>query len=302
MHKWPKRSLTLPATALVLILNASVLRGAERKPQSAELPAAEFTNHLQRLRAKLPAGFTALAQPPFIVVGDEPAATVQRRATNTVKWAVDRLKKGFFQHDPAESIEIWLFKDRASYDRHTREIFGDTPTTPFGYYSPAHQALIMNIATGGGTLVHEIVHPFMRANFPACPAWFNEGLGSLYEQCGDQDGHIHGYTNWRLAGLQAAIKGRRTVPLAVLLGLSDEKFYADEKGAHYAQARYLCYYLQESGLLVPFFKQFIADARQDPTGLQTLKQVLGENDLGEFQKRWEKFVLELTFVDTPQGG
>ena len=40
----------------------------------------------------------------------------------------------------------------------------------------------MNIATGGGTLVHEIVHPFMAANFEQCPSWFNEGLGSLYEQ------------------------------------------------------------------------------------------------------------------------
>ena len=31
-------------------------------------------------------------------------------------------------------------------------------------------------------LVHEMVHPFMDADFPACPAWFNEGLASLYEQ------------------------------------------------------------------------------------------------------------------------
>ena len=42
-------------------------------------------------------------------------------------------------------------------------------TTPYGYYSAAHRALIMNIATGGGTLVHEIVHPFVRANFPQMP-------------------------------------------------------------------------------------------------------------------------------------
>ena len=45
---------------------------------------------------------------------------------------------------------------------------------------------IMNIATGGGTLVHEIVHPYVEANFPGCPAWFNEGLGSLYEACGGE--------------------------------------------------------------------------------------------------------------------
>ena len=45
-------------------------------------------------------------------------------------------------------IDIWLFKDKESYQRHTRELFGETPTTPFGYYSDEHRALIMNIATG----------------------------------------------------------------------------------------------------------------------------------------------------------
>jgi hypothetical protein len=82
-----------------------------------------------------------------------------------------------------------------------RKDFQSKPTTPYGYYSSTHKALVMNISTGGGTLVHEIVHPFIEANFPNCPAWLNEGLGSLYEQCGEVDGHIHGYTNWRLPGI-----------------------------------------------------------------------------------------------------
>ncbi len=66
----------------------------------------------------------------------------------------------------------------------------------------------MDISTGGGTLVHEIVHPFIEANFPNCPPWLNEGLGSLYEQSGEVQGRIHGFTNWRLHGLQADIKAR----------------------------------------------------------------------------------------------
>ena len=65
----------------------------------------------------------------------------------------------------------------------TEYLYGDT-------FMNADNALVMNIATGGGTLVHEIVHPFMEANFPACPSWFNEGLGSLYEQSGARDGRI----------------------------------------------------------------------------------------------------------------
>ena len=170
---------------------------------------ADFTRHVNELQARIikklslpgPHGFSIVVQRPFVVVGDEPRKVVEQRAEDTVKWAVDRLKQDFFTKDPNEILDIWLFKDEASYEKHARLIFGDSPTTPYGYYSSRHKALIMNIATGGGTLVHEIVHPFMEANFSACPPWLNEGLGSLYEQCGDVDGHIHGFTNWRLPGL-----------------------------------------------------------------------------------------------------
>jgi hypothetical protein len=62
---------------------------------------------------------------------------------------------------------------------------------------------------------------------------------------------------------------------------------------YYAQARYVCYYLQEKGLLVKFYHQFVADAQRDPTGFETLKRVLGEKDMEAFKRKWEKFVLGL---------
>ncbi len=175
-------------------------------PSSGDFTEREFANHVARLKKRLPSGdFSIIVQRPFVVVGDEPRADLLRHAEQTVKWAVDRLKQDYFTKDPNHILDIWLFKDEASYKKHTRLLFGEDPTTPYGYYSSRHKALIMNIATGGGTLVHEIVHPFIEANFPACPPWLNEGLGSLYEQCGEKDGHIHGFTNWRLPGLQRAI-------------------------------------------------------------------------------------------------
>ncbi len=151
--------------------------------------SADFAQHVMRLKTKLPSeAFTVVVQPPFVVVGDEAADVVRRRSQQTVKWAVDHLKQTYFEHDPEHILDIWLFKDKASYDQNTRRVFNDRPTTPFGYYSATNRALVMNIATGGGTLVHEIVHPFMASNFPACPSWFNEGLASLYEQSGERDG------------------------------------------------------------------------------------------------------------------
>ncbi len=171
-------------------------------PATKGLTNADYAQHVIALKQKLPDGFSLFIERPFVVVGNGPPDGVKSICQDTVRWAVTRLKREYFQHDPHEIITIWLFKDDASYRKYAKTIFNDEPDTPYGYYSAAHRALIMNIATGTGTLVHEIVHPFVRANFPKCPAWLNEGLGSLYEHCGERDGHIVGYTNWRLRGLQ----------------------------------------------------------------------------------------------------
>ena len=212
---------------------------------------------------------------------------------STVKWAVDKLKKIYFSKNPNDILDIWLFKNETSYYKYAKEVFGDTPTTPYGYYSPSHKALVMNIGTGGGTLVHEIVHPFMAANFADCPAWFNEGLASLYEQSGEVDGNIHGFTNWRLPGLQRAIQKKTNPTFKTLLSTTDKQFYDDDTGVHYAEARYLCYYLQEKGLLVKFYQEFTKNSATDATGYKTLQRVLGERNMLTFQKNWEAFVLKL---------
>jgi len=257
--------------------------------------AAEYAQHMIHLKDSVPVGFTVFLEKPFVVIGDESPDKVRQRAVLTVKWAVDMLKQDFFDEDPKDIIDIWLFKDEESYTGHAKSLFGDEPDTPYGYYSDEDKALVMNIATGGGTLVHEIVHPFMDADFPGCPAWLNEGMGSLYEQCMESVGHIAGLTNWRLPGLQDAIKDGNVPSFEELLSMTDAVFYKDANGTNYAQSRYLCYYLQEKGMLVKFYKTFRDGAASDPTGLKTLKKILGEDDMAAFKKKWEAWVLTLTF-------
>ncbi len=272
-------------------------KGAENAPAlpAAHRPAA-YRAHVARLKKKLEGrDFAIVVEPPFLVIGDESRRTVEKRSKETVRWAVDLLKKDFFPKDPPEILEIWLFKNRKSYLKHTREIFGDQPTTPFGYYSPTHKALIMNIATGGGTLVHEIVHPFMAANFPGCPAWFNEGMGSLFEQCKEKDGHIVGLLNWRLTGLKTAIEKEELMSFRALTHTSTTQFYAAGSGLRYAQARYLLYYLQQKGLLRTYYRRFLANRKQDPTGYKTLQAVLEQKDLDSFQVQWEAWVKALRY-------
>jgi hypothetical protein len=260
-----------------------------------ERTLADYEAHAKLLRATLPKNFTIIVQPPFVIIGNGTPESVKASATNTVKWAVDHLKKAYFDKDPKEILDIYLFKDKATYDQYNEELFGGAPDTPFGYYSPTYKALIMNIATGGGTLVHEIVHPFVEANFPDCPAWFNEGLGSLYEQSAEKDGNIVGLTNWRLAGLQQAIKAHKVPTFETLFDMDPDTFYTRDKGTNYAQARYLLYYLQEKNFLHDYYRAFKKNQKTDPTGLATLKQILKEKDLPAFQDRWEKWVMTLRF-------
>jgi hypothetical protein len=229
------------------------------------------------------------------VLGNESPDTVHARVENTIEWAVSRLKRDYFDRNPSEIIDIWLFEDGFTYEEYTHKLFGEKPTTPYGFYSPRHHALVMNIATGGGTLVHEIVHPFMASNFPDCPSWFNEGLASLYEQAQDRDGHIAGLTNWRLRGLKSAIEDGQVPTFEKLCRTTTREFYDRDRGTNYAQARYLCYYLQEHDLLVKFYRAFHRNVATDPTGIETLKSILGEENLTAFQRDWENYVLTLKF-------
>lgn len=264
----------------------------------AGFTAAQYAQHVMALKTHLADlgldGLSIRIEEPFVVVGDGGDAALTQRA-KTVRWAADHLEADFFDHRPSRILDIYLFGGPKSYRKGTVALTGEEPTTPYGFYSSSIDSLIMDISTGGGTLVHEIVHPYVEADFPDAPAWLNEGLGSLFEQSDERDGHIVGLTNWRLAGIQQGIANGNVPAFAALTAMSDSEFYAEERGTNYAQARYLMYYLQEHDLLHDFYRAFRAARGKDPTGYKTLVKTLGGKDMKAFQARWERWVSTLQF-------
>ena len=261
-------------------------------PRAAAEPSAdELAERRAALEARLgPRGFTVVVQPPFVVVGDESPATVRHRATGILKWSIQLLEAEYFKTRPTKLIEIWLFKNENTYRKGAKQYFNDEPDTPYGYYSSEHDAMVMNIGPGAGTLVHEVVHPYIEANFPDGPAWFNEGLASLYERPTEKRGHIWGLPNWRLPNLKKQINDKTLPELGRMLATTRNQFYEAEYDA-YAYARYLLLYLQDQGKLTAFYEKFVAD-KDDRTGRTALEAILGEK-LETFEPRWRKWAVAL---------
>jgi hypothetical protein len=256
-----------------------------------------YAKHIAALREKLGdslGDISVRVEEPFVVIGDAGDAALARDA-KTVRWAADLLEKDFFAARPSKILDVYLFHDARSYERGVKLLTGSAPDTPYGFYSHATGGLYMNIATGGGTLVHELVHPYVEADFPNAPAWLNEGLGSMFEQSAEKDGHIVGLTNWRLRGLQRALARGDVPSFATLARMTDTEFYADDSGVHYATARYLLFYLQSQGTLRDFYRAFRAAREKDPSGYATLVKTLGSPDMTELRAKWERFVAALKF-------
>lgn len=267
-------------------------------PPAAEPPkdtaAADLAQHVYALKEKAPRGATLVQSGAFVVIGDEAPDQVKKRARDTVQWTTDLLKKDFFDADPDGFTDVWVFKDKQSYQTNAKALFGETPETPYGFYLPSRRAMVMNIKPGYGTLVHELVHPYVAKNCPTCPSWLNEGLASLFERPAERDGHLVGKPNWRLPALKVALREGTVGSFAELMATTDEQFYADERGNNYAQARYLCYWLQERGLLTRLVRGMQVRGEDDPTGYRLLTALVGP-DMAKFEKQWAKDTLSIDY-------
>jgi len=76
----------------------------------------------------------------------------------------------------------------------------------------------------------------------------------------------------------------------------DRPFYDDDPGTNYAQARYLCLWLQEHGLLREYYHAFVAAAKDDPGGYDTLRRIVGAKDMRVWDGKWQRWVMTLRYA------
>jgi hypothetical protein len=125
------------------------------------------------------------------------------------------------------------------------------------------------------------------------PDWFNEGLASLHEgsQIRRDESGIDGLPNWRLPGLQKAVREHRLGSLQNLL--EETNFRGQQVGMNYAQARYFCLFMQRRGGLTDFYRRFQAEHARDPQGTATVLAVFPGSSWRQLDREFQQWVLTL---------
>ena len=248
---------------------------------------------LEQIEAELGPDFETRHIDELFYVASNGGTGSLNSAEITIRRMVSELYLHFFSRRPSRPVRIYCFRNLTTYTAYVRSAYGRAPTTPYGFYMANERKMVLNLSTGPGTLAHEIVHPLIGEDFPGVPAWFNEGFASLFEfTTRDSSGRLIGRNNWRLVDLKRARRDRREVPLRTLMETTADAFYGDERGVHYAMARYFCLYLQRQDLLARFYREFRETADADSTGVAALERVTNKS-LAAFEKEWRSWIREL---------
>ncbi len=289
---------------LVILSSASCNSTVEQKSAGAQeytTPAPKtdsasvnYESQVNWLKGQLTNDFIVKGHSYFVIASNLSEEETEKIIQTTIDRAVECFYNDYFETKPTEATTIFLFKNDDTYRYWAKKLYDDDDLSRYGYYKPTDKTMLMNINTGTGTLVHEMTHALVRYDFPDIPSWFNEGLGSLYERCSLNNKIILGYVNWRLPALQDAIIEKSYKSLSNLVNMGWNEFYGTGSDVNYAQARYLCMYLQENNLLKKYYKLFRDTYADDNTGKTQLEKITGKS-IDELDKDYVYWVKTLKY-------
>ncbi len=296
LSRWARSEPSPPPSLNVvrrLVIDDPLVQTASFEADIHEQLALACRGRADELREQLGPAAAVIVRAPFVLAGDQTADALDDWHRQTIAPAARALRNSYFDTAPHEPISVLLFDNSTSYEHHARQLFGDADVSIYGYYRPHLRTMILNAATGGGTVLHELTHALAAFDFPQMPDWFNEGLASLHEQShirSDESG-VDGLVNWRLSGLQSAIVAGQAPSLVALL--ENKKFRGEQVGMNYAQARYLCLFLQQHGRLEAFYRRFRATHRDDPQGHAALLAQFPEQNFLQLDAQFQNWVAQL---------
>lgn len=220
--------------------------------------------------------------------------------------------EGFYEYFDREilkikqprKLEVFLFSNLNYYRPFAIRLRGPN-FTPYGFYSPSRNIIVVNADTGLGTTAHELAHHFVSCGFDQSPShWIHEGIATFFEKfIGhlDENGKLHltvGYfSNERLPYTKEHIDEYSLPALIARRGFSQ------------GMIRSFMMFLHKKGKFKEYV-ELLSNSKDDQYGLGSLEKVY-DKPIDEIEKEWKQwvrdlpmdndtFLVENEFVKTPQ--
>ncbi len=249
-------------------------------PRLSETPPETYERASAQILYKLPSTWPVVDRYPFLVTGNVSLREMQQALDQVVFPTYRALMIDYFDHPPSQPVTLVLMSDEQSFVDVLGRMGYAGRKEYAGIYSRDDRRLVLNLATGEGTLAHELTHALAHADFLKMPEWFDEGLAALHEESVfTADGRrLIGQPNWRDNLLREAYQ-RPSRP--TLAGMITGSFGSSAPAVDYALARNLCRYLQTRQLLGAFYRKCRARIHDDPTGGLSLLEIAGSGSFAE---------------------
>jgi hypothetical protein len=282
----------------------------------SKLPAAAL-ERAQLSRAG--EGFRARRVEPFVVLSNGSPELLDD-AERTVLSIREMLRQDpFFDHEPPPT-SIWLYPHWGAFVSGLASLGMPLVDTPFysvmaratlqekAYYTDRTREIFTYASgreSGRDTLVHEMVHAYVRADHANVPSWMNEGLATLFERVELDD-------RGRLRLEVAPIVTLRLV-LALERGaipsfreLARAGYWAFHRGGdestNYRLSAHVLELLERRGVLRHFYREYwTRNAARDPDGVLLLADLL-EIDVADLDDVIRRSIVESWegYVDGPR--
>ena len=209
--------------------------------------------------------------------------------------------EALFQNKPGSPVYIVLLTREDS-----RKVLGRRIG---GFFQRAANVLFCgDIAAHKLTRTSVVVHEFTHALHFADqgvrrqqhPIWLVEGLATLFESSDlTKDGRYVPRHNQRLAVIQEAVRGNRSLPWTSIVRFNQLQFMRAARVC-YAQARYMLLYMYEKGLLKPFYDEYTEAAgyESDRTAREAFEIVFGK-PMATIESDWKDWLLAQTVPPIP---
>ncbi|HUT32608.1 MAG TPA: PDZ domain-containing protein [Planctomycetota bacterium] len=227
---------------------------------------------------------------------DEELAVVRKSLEQYGEWQWKRL----LQNRPQDPIYIVLLSQAD-----TPKVF---PRSGGGVFNAASSVLLCGDLPAWklvktSVVMHEFTHALhfadMAARRQTHPIWLVEGLATLFETAKHEGDKVEPLHSQRLGILQQAIRARRSIAWAQVMGMNHAQFMQNAIIA-YAQARYMLFYMLEKGLLKKFYDEYTEKESyaDDKSALRTVEVVFGK-PIQEVERDWKQWVLAQKVPQVP---